>query len=56
MVLAAFASELYLKCLFVIETGRAAPEIHELRKLFLLLSETARLEIEASWDEYVQQP
>jgi HEPN domain-containing protein len=56
MVLAAFSAELFLKCLFVIETGRDAPEIHELRKLFLLLSDDARSEIEASWDDYVLQP
>ncbi len=56
MVLAAFASELFLKCLFVIETGRAPPEVHELRKLFLQLSEDARAEIEDSWNEYVSQP
>ena len=41
MVLSAFAAELYLKCLFVIETGRSAPDTHDLRKLFSLLSDLA---------------
>jgi hypothetical protein len=56
LVLAAFASELFFKCLFVIETGRPAPEIHELRKLFLLLSDAARAEIEQNWNQYNLMP
>ncbi|WP_144030871.1 hypothetical protein [Bradyrhizobium japonicum] len=56
MVLSAFASELYLKCLFVLETSRDPPEIHDLRKLFLLLSQAARDELEAAWNLYAAQP
>jgi hypothetical protein len=56
MVLAAFASELYLKCLFVIETGRAPVVTHELRTLFLQLSETARDEIDKEWNFYNSMP
>jgi len=55
LVLAAFASELYLKCLFALETGRQASG-HELRGLFLLLSEDTRFEIERQWDEYCAMP
>lgn len=51
MVLSAFASELYLKCIFALETGRVT-DGHELRTLFNLLSEERRLEIEQRWDAY----
>ncbi|MGY8705126.1 hypothetical protein RAD16_05205 [Bradyrhizobium sp. 18BD] len=56
MVLSAFASELYLKCLFVIETGRSPPDTHDLRKLFTLLSDLVRNDIENSWDAYNSTP
>jgi hypothetical protein len=56
LVIATLAAELYLKCLFIIETGRPSPDIHELRKLFLLLSDGARAEIEAVWDDYSKHP
>jgi hypothetical protein len=56
MVLAAFASELYLKCLFVVETGRPPISTHELRKLFLQVSETARDEIDREWNAYNSMP
>jgi hypothetical protein len=56
MVLAAFASELYLKCMFILETGRSPIETHELRKLFLQLSEQTRHEIENTWNDYTSRP
>jgi hypothetical protein len=55
LVMAAFASELYLKCLYAFETGRPATG-HELRTLFLMLSDKIRAEIEARWDEYTAHP
>jgi hypothetical protein len=42
LVLCAFASELYLKCLLVVETGKAAPT-HNLKALFRELAQLSQL-------------
>jgi HEPN domain-containing protein len=53
-VLSAFASELLLKCIICIETGKA-PHGHPLKALFDQLSPTSRTELQRLWDEYAQQ-
>jgi hypothetical protein len=55
MVLSAFASELYLKCLICIETGEA-PRGHDLKGLFLRLGPLTRKRIEDLWDEDRRRP
>jgi hypothetical protein len=55
MVLSAFASELYLKCLLCIETG-GVPKGHNLKKLFDALQPITRLQLENLWDAYVRTP
>jgi hypothetical protein len=50
MVLSAFASELLLKCLLVIETGEAPDNIHELHTLFGKLKHKTKRRIEEVWD------
>jgi len=55
LVLSAFASELYLKCLICIETGRLAHG-HDLRVLFRQISEASRRNIERRWNAYVATP
>jgi hypothetical protein len=47
----AFASELYLKCLIIIETGQLMKDQHNLRKLFLKLREDTQKTIENHFDE-----
>jgi hypothetical protein len=54
MVLSAFASELYLKCLLLLEK-RHSPNTHDLKKLFELLSNPAQLRITNLWDEQVRR-
>ena len=49
MVLSAFATELYLKCLLCLETGRA-PHGHHLRNLFDQLLPETRERLKALWD------
>jgi hypothetical protein len=56
LVMATFASELYLKCLFTIETARPPIQSHELRKLFLQLSQPARDKIETQWNLFSTSP
>lgn len=46
----AMASELYLKCLIHIETGQLVKKQHNLKQLFALLPEAARLNIQQRFD------
>jgi hypothetical protein len=55
MVLSAFASELYLKCLLCAEHGKV-PNEHNLKTLFLQLAQSTRRRIEELWDEDIKQP
>lgn len=55
MVLSAFASELYLKCLLCIETG-LVPNTHNLKKLFDGLKPSTKSRLEALWDEHLKSP
>jgi hypothetical protein len=57
MVLAAFASELYLKCLLILETGRTPPT-HHLKSLFRELTPQTRKKIEDGWNRVlpIRQP
>jgi len=52
VVIDAFTTELFLKCLICIETG-SAPREHNLKQLFDLLSEATRTRIESCWDSEV---
>jgi hypothetical protein len=47
----AFASELYLKCLIILETGQLIKNQHDLRKLFLKLHEDTQKAIERNFDQ-----
>ena len=55
MVLSVFASELYLKSLLCLETGKV-PRTHNLKALFRDLSPAARRRIEELWDAYAVHP
>lgn len=55
LVISAFASELYLKCLICIETGNLEFG-HELRPLFKKLSEASQKSIQRRWDAMVATP
>lgn len=55
MMLSAFASELYLKCLLCIETGKVHTG-HDLKSLFLRLDLQTRKHIENLWNEYTRRP
>jgi hypothetical protein len=55
MVLSAFASELYLKCLLCIETNEV-PEGHNLKNLFLGLQVPTRRELDDLWDADIRRP
>ncbi len=55
MVLCAFASELYLKCLLCIETGKV-PREHHLKSLFLRLESSTRKRLEDLWNESLRRP
>jgi hypothetical protein len=55
MVLSAFASELYLKCLLCSEHGKV-PNGHNLKTLFLQLATSTRKRIDELWGEYIRQP
>jgi HEPN domain-containing protein len=55
MVLSAFASELYLKCLLCAEHGKI-PNGHNLKTLFLQLATSTRKRIDELWGEYIRQP
>ena len=56
IVLPAFASELYLKCLICIESGKSPPKEHKLTALFLRLDLPTRKRIENLWDEDLKRP
>jgi hypothetical protein len=55
MVLSAFASELYLKCLLCLETGRAHRS-HHLRNLFDKLQPTTQERLKALWEVESNKP
>ena len=55
MVLSAFASELYIKCLLCIENGKL-PNEHNLKTLFMQLAPSTRRRIEELWDEDTKHP
>jgi hypothetical protein len=55
MVLSAFASELYLKCLLAIEESKV-PDTHDLHDLFCRLNTKTQQRVEALWDEHIQHP
>jgi hypothetical protein len=50
MVLSAFASELFLKCLLILETNEAPENIHLLHVLYRRVSHKRRRRIEELWD------
>jgi hypothetical protein len=52
LVLSAFASELFLKGLIAIETGKAPPQGHDLYLLFKKLSAPTRHRLEEMWNWY----
>jgi hypothetical protein len=56
MVLSAFASELYLKCLICIETGTVPDSIHSLKKLFRQINRRYQSQVEDGWKLQVQRP
>lgn len=51
MVLSAFAAELMLKALLLLETGKKAPTTHRLDKLYRQLGHKTKRRIEALWEE-----
>jgi len=55
LVLSAFASELYLKSILIIEKGKA-PGWHHLKNLFDLVSPTIRKKVEQQWIHHVSSP
>jgi hypothetical protein len=55
MVLSAFASELYSKCLLCMETGRV-PQGHNLKMLFNALQPATRKRLEDLWDAEIRRP
>jgi hypothetical protein len=55
MILSAFASELYLKCLICVETG-VVPKGHNLDKLFHQLRVETRRELDDLWDTEIRLP
>jgi len=55
MVLCAFASEIYLKCLLFIETGKVTRG-HDLKGLFLRLDPLTRKRLEDLWNESLGRP
>lgn len=55
LVLSAFASELYLKCLITIETNET-PDGHDLERLFARLQVPTRHEIDGLWDTDIRSP
>jgi hypothetical protein len=57
VVLSAFSSEVYLKCLYSLENAGFLPEkdIHDLDKLFELLCDETQKGIETEWDEWASR-
>lgn len=54
MVLSAFASELYLKCLLCLETGNV-PQTHNLKALFRDLKPETKAKIEHLWNAHAPE-
>jgi hypothetical protein len=54
-MLSVFASELYMKCLLCIETGRV-PTTHNLKTLFRMLKPVTRKRLEDLWDQDIRRP
>ncbi|MED4060910.1 hypothetical protein [Priestia megaterium] len=54
VTLNAFSIELYLKCLYAIENDNNAPNVHAWDKLFELLSDESKNEIESIYDNNVK--
>jgi hypothetical protein len=54
IVLAAFASELYFKCMLVDAGAPSFPKRHNLTQLFLNLSPKSRSDLKRLWEEIVQ--
>lgn len=52
MIVSAFASELYFKCLIYLD-GRKPPNDHHLGKLFNKLSQTDRSLVQGEWDRMI---
>jgi hypothetical protein len=52
MVLSAFAAELFLKCLLILE-GQTPPDSHNLNMLFKRLPHKRKARIEQLWDKFV---
>jgi hypothetical protein len=55
LMLSAFTSELYLKCLLCVESD-SIPSTHNLKKLFELLKVPTRHEIDDLWDAHIHHP
>jgi hypothetical protein len=55
LILSAFASEIYLKCIICLETGELAHG-HHLKNLFRLIGPSTRRAIQQRWDVYVSSP
>src|SRR2546430_1479658 len=55
MVISAFASELYLKCLLLIERG-SAPQVHFLDSLFSNLKPKTQARVRELWAELLLTP
>jgi HEPN domain-containing protein len=55
LVLSAFASEIYLKCLLCVETG-SIPNGHNLRDLFMRLNDETKFHIDDLWDTDIRYP
>src|ERR1700674_3293155 len=53
MVISAFASELFLKCLLVVENKEPPRNVHNLAKLFGLLEQARQGRIQTLWDKSV---
>jgi hypothetical protein len=55
LILSAFASEIYLKCIICLETGELAHG-HHLKNLFRQIGPCTRRAIQQRWDAYVSSP
>jgi hypothetical protein len=55
MVLSVFATELYLKCLLYLETGKV-PQTHNLKTLFDGLGLETRQRLQELWDNDLRRP
>jgi HEPN domain-containing protein len=55
LVLSALASELYLKCLLCVETGKV-PRGHNLSDLFTQLNDETKFSLDGLWDTDIRRP